>query len=43
MLLPKLTPVVSTWDVTFHGSKLTSYVMPVLTATVWQPFLFTLD
>lgn len=38
MLLPERTPIVSTWDVIFHGSKITSYVMPVLTATVWQPF-----
>lgn len=43
MLLPKLTPVVSTRDEICHGSKLTSYAMPVLTARVWQPFIFTLD
>lgn len=42
MLLPEQTPAVSTQDVLFHGSKLASFVMPVLTAAVWQSFLFTL-
>lgn len=41
MLLPKVTPVLHTWDVVCHGSKLTSHVMPVLTATVWQPFIYS--
>lgn len=38
MLLPEPPSAVSTPDTLCHGSELTSHIMPVLPAVLWQPF-----